>query len=144
MAQVARAAVVFACLLAGCMQAIEEQTKPTGSIIGKKTQKIGKFDPAAGAKVRQSQVKVDSVVLGAAQAYRPMIEQVAKLEIQHAINLFHALEGRYPKDYDEFMKRIIKENGIQLPELGEKYEYQYDEKNHALVIVEKSPPAGGP
>lgn len=101
----------------GCGK-LEEQTKPTGSIIGKKTQDIGKFDPnAKGQTVSDSQVRVSDPVLGAMEAYGPMVEQISKTHIDHALGLFRAEHDRYPKDYDEFMKEIIKKNDIKLPVL---------------------------
>ena len=55
--------------------------------------------------------------------------------IDHALDLFNATEGRYPKDYNEFMKRIIKENNIKLPVLPGGAKYAYDVKNHKLQVV---------
>ena len=64
-----------------------------------------------------------------------MMERISIAEMDHAVRLFHASEGRYPKDYDEFMERIVKENRIRLPVLPFGGKYQYDEANHTLVIV---------
>lgn len=131
------AAAVFALLALGCMESLSEQAtkKDPGNIIGKKTQKIGKFDPNANREVSDSKVHVDPTPLYAMQAYGPIMEQVSKLGVDHAVDLFYAENARYPKDYDEFMTRIIKANNIQLPVLPAQAEYQYDEKNHKLVVV---------
>ena len=137
MKRLANSAAMGLFVLPGCMDALEEQAKPTGSIIGKKTQEIGKFDPNADQKISDSKVKVDDPVLGSLQAYGPMLEQISKTHIDHAVRLFHALEGRYPRDYDEFMTEIIKKNDIELPVLPGKLTYEYDEENHKLVVVEK-------
>ena len=56
--------------------------------------------------------------------------------MQHAVDLFHAENDRYPKDYDEFMTAIIKPNGIALPQLPPYQKYAYDEKEHKLIILE--------
>lgn len=125
--------------LCGCMDSLESQTKSKGGIIGKKTQDIAEFDPAAGQAVKKKEFKVDDPILYGAQAYRPIIEQTSKLQIQHAVNLFHGFEGRYPKDHKEFMEKVIKANSIQLPSLGSRFAYQYDVKNHELVIVAVQP-----
>lgn len=48
--------------------------------------------------------------------------------ITHALQLFWGSEGRYPKDTEEFMKRVIEPNEIQLPELAGDYEYWFNPK----------------
>lgn len=127
-------------VVCGCMESLENQTKKSpNSIIGKTTQDVGKFDPNAGNVVSDSKVRVTTPGLTGVQAYGPMVEQIMKSEVAHAVNLFQATEGRYPKDYDEFMERIIKENKINLPVLPGGKKYQYDEVNHILVVIE--PPA---
>ena len=129
---------LMAIFLAGCMSELENQTKAEGkSIIGKTTQKIEKFDPKAKKEVSKSEVKVEDPITGPLTAYRPIIERTAKLQIEHAVKLFHGLEGRYPKDYDEFMEKIIKANSIKLPVLDANgvWQYQYDEENHELKVV---------
>jgi hypothetical protein len=125
-------------LLSGCMDSLAKQTqkKPNEGIIGKKTDDIKEFDPNAAKQiVSDSKVKVDDPVLYAMQAYGPMIEQISTMYIDHAIDLFHASEDRYPKDYNEFMTRIIKENQIQLPVLPGGAKYAYDVEKHKLRIV---------
>jgi len=80
-------------------------------------------------------VEITNPITGALEAYEPMKQQIAQLGIEHAVNLFHALEGRYPKDHAEFMQRVIKENNIKLPTLGIGFKYEYDVANHELLIV---------
>lgn len=129
----------FALLLAlsGCMQSLEEQVKKDpDNIIGKKTQDIGEFDPNAGAAVSDSKVRVTNPITGPLEAYGPMVEQLMKTHIAHALNLFNATEGRYPESYDEFMEKIIKANNIQLPVLPGGKKYQYDVANHQLVVID--------
>lgn len=129
--------IAAAVLAAGCMDKLEEQTKPTGSIVGKTTQDVGKFDPAAKAKLSDSKVRVDDPILAGPQAYRPMIEQISKTQVAHALELYRATNDRYPETYDEFMNEIIKANDIRLPQLPAHLEYQYDVANHRLEVVEK-------
>ncbi len=124
--------LVLICLF-GCADAYQ---KSENSIIGKKTQDVGEFKPQAGAVVSDSKVRVDTPGLSGLQAYGPMVEQISKLGIEQAINIFNATEGRYPNSYEEFMTRIIKENNIQLPVLPGGAKYQYDVENHKLVVVE--------
>jgi hypothetical protein len=123
-------------LLAGCMDSLGEQTKKDpNSIIGKKTDKIENFDPKAKQEVSDSKVRADDPILAPLQAYGPMVEQISKMEIEHAVDLFNASEGRYPKDHEEFMTKIIKANSIKLPVLPGGWKYAYDVPNHKLEVV---------
>lgn len=106
-----------------------------GSILGKKTQDIGEFDPAAGRNVSDSKIRATNPITGPLEAMGPMMEKVSKLEIDHALGLYYATNGYYPKTYDDFMTQIIKANHIQLPVLPAGAEYQYDVANHKLVVV---------
>ncbi|MDP1797340.1 MAG: hypothetical protein Q8K78_07660 [Planctomycetaceae bacterium] len=129
-------------LLAGCMQSLEEQTKKDpNSIIGKKTQDIGQFDPNAGAKVSDSKIHATDPITAPVSAYGPMLEKISTTYIEQALNLFNASEGRYPNSHEEFMTAIIKANNIQLPVLPGGKQYQYDVENHKLVVVEAPAPA---
>lgn len=46
--------------------------------------------------------------------------------VRHALDLYRAEHGEFPKSHEEFMTRIIEANSIVLPELEEGYEYWYD------------------
>ena len=127
-------------LLAGC---VESQPAPATSPLKKTTDKIGEFDPNAGKEVVKPDVKITNPITGPLEAYGPLVQQVAALGIDHAINLFYATEGRYPNSYDEFMTRIIKENNMRLPVIPGGLEYQYDVENHKLVVI-RSPAAKSP
>ena len=140
-------------LVGGCMQTVpppakkappKQTTQPAKkqpkTIIGRKTQDIGKYDPTAGWEVSDSKAKITNPITGPLEAYGPMTEKIAKLGIQHNVRMFEALNGRYPT-YEEFMSQIIKNKKapILLPVLPGNMKYQYDEKNHKLVVVK--PPA---
>jgi hypothetical protein len=124
-------------LSAGCMKPLAEQVKKDpNSIIGKKTQEVGNFDPKAGAAVSDSAVNVTNPITGPLEAYGPMLERISKLQIESMVNIFYATEGRYPADYEEFMEKIIKANNVQLPVLPGGKKYQYDVENHKLVVID--------
>ena len=106
-----------------------------GSILGKKTQDIGEFDPAAGRIVSDSKIRATNPITGPLEAMGPMLEKVSKLGIDHALSLYYATNGHYPKTHDDFMTQVIKANRIQLPKLPAGAEYQYDVANHKLVVV---------
>ncbi len=131
-----RLVVCFAfMLLAGC---VESPPAPSKSPLNKTTDKIGEFDPNAGEQVVKPDVKITNPITGPLEAYGPIVQQVAALGIDHAVNLFYATEGRYPNSYDEFMTRIIKENNIRLPQMPFGLEYQYDVENHKLVVIQSA------
>jgi len=124
-------------LLCGCLESLEKQTqKSPDSIVGKKTQDIGQFNPAAGQVVSDSKIHATDPITAPTSAYGPMLEQISKSHIEHAVRLFEAENGHYPANYNEFMEKIIKANNIQLPVLPGGKKYQYDEANHKLVVVD--------
>lgn len=59
---------------------------------------------------------------------------VFNAQIPHAMNLFQATNGRFPKDHDEFMREIITANAIKLPELPPLDKYIYDPSTHELMV----------
>ena len=123
-------------LLCGCMDSLENQTKKSpNSIIGKTTDKIEKFDPNAPQQVHDGKVRANDPVLAPLQAYGPIMEKISTLNVDYAVRLFEAENGRYPKDYDEFMARVIKANQIKLPVLPAGARYAYDEQSHTLKVV---------
>ena len=121
-------------MVAGCTNSAAEPKQKKQSILKQKTQDIGEFDPDAGRELSDSIVRVDDPILGPLQAYGPMVEQISKTAIDYQIQIFHAINDRYP-DYNEFMEEIIKRNNIRLPVLPAKHMYQYDVENHKLVVV---------
>ena len=127
-----------ALLVAGCLE-----SQPPSVPKQKTTDKIGEFDPNAGDEVVKPDVKMTNPITGPLEAYQPLVQQIAALGIEHAVNLFNASEGRYPNSYDEFMTRIIKENNIRLPVLSPGLEYQYDVENHKLLVI-RTPDAKTP
>lgn len=130
--------LILVLTVAGCgMKSIDEQTKKSpNSIIGKTTQNVGAFDPNAGSKVSDSKIHATDPITAPTSAYGPMVEQISKLYIDQAIQHFEVNEGRYPKDLDEFMEKIIRPNNIKLPVLPGGKQYQYDVENHKLVVVD--------
>jgi len=87
-------------------------------------------DPTKGKKSRQAGGYLGAV--GHARFYAE--HKLIFTSIDHALNLYWATEGNYPKTHDEFMEKIIKFNQIQLPELDEGVEYIYDPEDHKLKI----------
>lgn len=127
--------------LVGCSSS--EPTTSKKSIFKQRTQDVGEFDPQAGKEVSDSRVRVTSPLLGGAEAYGPLAEKVAKLGVEQNLNIYYAVNGRYPKDHDEFMREIIKKNNLQLPKLPDGNRYEYDVENHKLIVVKAKTKAAG-
>lgn len=120
------------------------QPKQENGVIGKTTDDIGKFDPNARQEVSNQKIQATDPITAPLAAYSPMMEKVSMIQIDSAVNLFYGTEGRYPKDYDEFMEKIVKANNIKLPVLPYGGKYKYDEVNHVLMVVRPAPqPQGG-
>ena len=137
----------FACglgwsvILCGCMD--PPQSQPAGGPLKPpKTQEIGEFDPNAGNQIVDSKPVVTDPITGPLAILKYEQVRLPMLAIEHAVNLFNGLEGRYPNSHEEFMTRIIRENNIQLPVLPAGQEYQYDLENHKLVIAAVTEPKG--
>ena len=96
---------IILCLLAGCMDGLVS-IDPSGNekpLRVKTTGDIGEFK--GDKQVVEPKVKVTNPITAPLQAYEPMKQRIAGLGIEHAVNLFQATEGRYPKDHEEFMQR---------------------------------------
>jgi hypothetical protein len=89
-------------------------------------------DPVKGRRSRAA-----GGYLGAVGATRFYAEhQMIINNINYALKLFEASEGRYPQSHEEFMDKIIRANNIQLPELveGEEYIYVPEEPDKGIQI----------
>jgi hypothetical protein len=107
-------------------------------ILGQKTQDIRDInkEQKAGGVVIQPKITAKDPITLQGNAYVSIIGQASILSIQHSLDLYQATNGEYPKTREEFMEKIIKENGIALPKLPFYQEYGYDVPNHKLVVLE--------
>ncbi len=109
-------------------------------ILGERTQDIrdakAETKPGAGGVEVQPRIVAKDPITLVGNAYVTIIGQSSILNIQHALDLYEATNGAYPKTRDEFMEKIIKENNIALPTLPFYQEYGYDVPSHRLVILE--------
>ena len=118
---------------------VSSKAQDSGPIIGQRTQKIVNAAPAieqGRAKVASTKIVARDPITVHGNAYVSSIGRISQLAIDDALNKYHALNDRYPKDLDEFMSEIIKANGISLPKLPPYQDYAYDEKEHKLIIIE--------
>ncbi len=111
----------------------------SGPIIGQRTSDIK--NAQAELKTGQAHVVSNKVISRdpfrvPSSAYTSAISQLSEGQIKHAIDLYHATNDSYPKDYDEFVNEILKPNNIALPKLPPYQEYGYDANEHKLIILE--------
>ena len=114
-----------------------EPVKPR-PILGERTQDIRdakEAAPAGGVVASQKIVAKDPILL-VGNAYVSIVGQASMGNIKHAVDLYQATNGEFPKTYDEFMEQIIKANNIALPTLPFYQEYHYDVPTHSLMIYE--------
>ena len=64
---------------------------------------------------------------------------VFDFQVKPAIDRYKAYEGHAPKNHEEFMEKIIKENSIKLPELPEGHKYVYDPMTETLMVEKPAP-----
>ena len=145
--------ILYALVLsAGCEEEQNVSAKPSGQakgksstptkpefIVGKRTQDIKNATVETkkeGTTVATTKITAKDPITLPGNAYVTMIGQTSILNMQHAMDLYHAENDRYPRNYDEFMNEIIKVNNIALPQLPYYQKYGYDEKEHKLVILE--------
>ena len=130
----------LALILVGCDQpggSTQAKAKPR-PILGERTQDIrdaAKEKQAGGVVASPRIVSKDPITLPG-NAYVSIIGQASKGQITHALDLYQADTGEYPKTLEEFMEKIIKANNIALPKLPFYQEYTYDVPTHQLQIME--------
>ena len=63
-------------------------------------------------------------------------EMVAyRVQVPHALNLYKATNGHFPKTQEDFVREILEPNGIKLPELPEGHFYVYDPDKGELQVA---------
>jgi hypothetical protein len=107
-------------------------------ILGEKTQDIRdmKKEEQAGGVATPPRITAKDPIRLTGNAYVSIVGQASILNIQHALDLYQAETGEFPKTTEEFMEKIIKANNIALPKLPFYQEYGYDAANHKLVVME--------
>jgi hypothetical protein len=77
----------------------------------------------------------NQLIAGPAVAYFNTREKVVfQIQIPHALDLFNAEHGFYPKSHEEFMEKIVEFNQIKLPQLPDGAKYVYDVDSHTLMV----------
>ncbi len=108
------------------------------SFAGKTTQEVidARQAVADGATVLADGPNMRSYI---GKAYGTVYD-TAIISIDRVLMQYEIINGRYPKDHNEFMNQVLKLEGIRLPSLPRENAYGYDPDSHSLVILEL--PAG--
>lgn len=116
----------------------ESDSSKSKKILGKTTQDVrdAAKEKAKAAQEKKNRVTGKDPITVAGSTYVTIVGLAAVNSIKHAVDLFQAEHGRYPKDTNEFMTQIIKANHINLPKLPFYQEYGYDPQKHELIILE--------
>ena len=129
-------------LAAGCEE--EKPAKPrveARDTLGKTTQEVRNLKPelAKGGQVTDGKTHSTEYLDLMADVYRTEVGNIAKMAVQHSMDIYEAMNGEKPKTYEEFMEQIIKKDkpdGIRLPMLPYYQEYGYDSDKKELVVLE--------
>ena len=76
----------------------------------------------------------------AAAYFRTKEKIVFEIQIPHTLNAYQALNGRYPRSHDEYMKESIG-TAIKLPQLPKGMVYRYHPETHDLWVEAETAPA---
>jgi hypothetical protein len=93
-----------------------------------------------GQKQRKNRVEGPLRYYGAmANARIIAMDRALGWQIKSALDVYVNGEndGKYPQTTEEFMKKVVEPNMIELPELEPNQEYYFDPKEHELVILER-------
>lgn len=85
---------------------------------------------------------VAGIIAGPISAMVNVKQKVAlEIQVKQAVDLYKALNGRFPESHDEFMREIVDKNRIQLPELPDGAVYHFNsEKGELWVYPEEEVP----
>ena len=136
-------------LVVGCESPeLPQSSGPSAPVAQDGNGKAPKLDPAGASPTTSEPVEftADSPQKGrrsaAAGGYLGAVgharfwaeHEFIRINIDKALQLFNATEGRYPESHEEFMEKIIKANNIQLPALPEGEEYLYSTEEQKLMV----------
>ncbi|MCS7237520.1 MAG: hypothetical protein NZ899_04535 [Thermoguttaceae bacterium] len=71
--------------------------------------------------------------------FRAQERIIFESQIPHAMQLYHATNGRYPGSWEEFEREILIPNGIRLPTLPPGHRYHYDPQTGQLMVEKPAP-----
>jgi hypothetical protein len=89
--------------------------------------------PATPGVGRQGRDYATGPVSTPVQALWTTRQRLALLQLVQPMNLYRVEHGHFPKTHEEFMEKIVRAYGIQLPELPEAERYVYDAERAAAM-----------
>jgi hypothetical protein len=135
----------IALLLAGCNPpASSEPTAATtpNVAVNPPAAQIARVGVGQQGRSLDNEQGVGKIISGPASAFFNTKEKIAfEIAVPHALNLYQAEKGEYPRSHEEFMEKVIQFNRIDLPKLPPGVQYQYHPDDHQLW-VEPIPTAG--
>ena len=136
------ALILCLCIAVGCnpptpKKKVAKEDRPAGGIIGQETTEVGEWDPDAGMEVVVENDGDVNIINRNMKAFGRTSDTIAKLKVKAALERYRALEGDYPKTYEEFKNKFFKNWVEKLPMPRTNSVYQYDVENHELLIVRK-------
>lgn len=66
--------------------------------------------------------------------YFSMRSRIPLLQIKHDMDIYKAIDNRFPKNFEEFKSAILDPANIELPELPPGASYEYDNKSGELLV----------
>ena len=141
-----RPAVVILALLMGCaptpptVQKTPENKAPAAQnqAMEEVRAKVG-----VGIKGRSLDPHQGPLVTPAKALFATKEKVVFEIQIPHALNLYNASEGNFPKSHEEFMEKIVAANNLVLPQLPDGHTYIYDPESHELKVRRPATAADG-
>ncbi len=134
--------IALIAIVAGCDTGKPKRmSSNTRETINKKTQEVRNLKPELekGGQVTDGKIHSTDYITVQADAYRTSVANLAKMAVQHTMDLYEASNGEKPKTYEEFMDVIIKKgqpDGLWLPMLPYYQEYGYNPDTKELVVIE--------
>jgi hypothetical protein len=126
-------------VLSGSEQGSLSPAQQSGSIIHQTTREVADAQSLrqSGAVAASSKVEMGDPITISMSVYKSVRGKIPTLQIKHAVDLFNAEHGRYPRDFAEFKKEILDPfPDLNLPALPDYQRYGYDPQKHELVILE--------
>lgn len=114
-----------------------QQSAPANNAVAEDAE-LKKADVGAGVKGHYS---AEGIILTPIATKFRIEENIAfNIQIPQAMNLYKAEHNnKGPKTHDEFMRVIIQESGVSLPELRPGESYVYDPESEQLMISSPKP-----
>ncbi len=111
---------------------------PAASPAQSSTPPVVREKAAAGAG-RKGHYKQGLVTTPLSVYWRAQERIAFQVQIPHALQLYKAMNGHYPRTQEEFVKEILVPNGVKLPELPKGHRYVYDPEKGELLVEHPAP-----